>query len=113
MSSETKSEEYGESPHAEIPVKPVKPTLDKMPTEYPMEDPDAEMPSLTWKPSFLSKSNYNGWRVQLNLVLQENKVIQNDYKSTILPGSVSKPLLESHPRGQRIQLSGLLVGRLS
>ena len=45
-----------------------------IPTDYPTEEVDDPMLLLVWKPVMLTKTNYNGWKVQLDLVLQEHKV---------------------------------------
>ena len=45
-----------------------------IPTNYPIEGVEDPMPLLVWKPVMLMKTNYNGWKVQLDLVLQEHRV---------------------------------------
>ena len=45
-----------------------------IPTNYPIEGVGDPMSPLVWKPIMLMKTNYNGWKVQLDLMLQEHKV---------------------------------------
>ena len=45
-----------------------------IPTDYPTEEVDDPMLLLVWKPVMLMKTNYNSWKVQLDLVSQEHRV---------------------------------------
>ena len=38
-------------------------------------DSDGELQPINWKPVMLTKNNYDGWRAQLDLVLEDHRVL--------------------------------------